>query len=682
MPPNPSTSTRYAMLPTTDLQHAVDSIDSSDANAEKGAVDEETQSFWHRQMYRIVTAFSLLVVFAIALGMGVGLRGSSADATTTTTTTASSTATATAATATATETLVATSLESWRLDTASEYSIDMNWDSAAAPQTRYYNLTVSELEGAPDGFLRNMTVINGKFPGPLIEANEGDTLVITVINNGSTPTTMHWHGLFQNGTNYMDGVSYITQCVIPVGESFVYNFTLNDQYGTYWYHSHYKTQYSDGVVGPLIIHSSEEDDLVKDMYDYDQIVLIGDWYHAVAETYMADYLASGNENVEPVPDNGLINGASRFLCDKTPDDTCYDDEARNAVFHVEVDKTYRFRVINVGSFAEIDWSIDGHNLTLIEGDGTITVPYDYHKVRVGVAQRYSMLVHTNVSTDDGLFWMRAELNQYCFATTNSVLNSSVRGVVVYSTSLYAYTVGTLSKDLAPVTEAWDDVAANVLCLGLNDTIIEPMVVQAAPAASKFYRLDSSFQIKDYAIDLGYINNTNYKPLSSATLYEAYNMLSPDAYANVTDSNSSTLLSTSGVLPTGTFGGNKYQYVVNIPDYAVVDVLINNLDDGAHPFHLHGYKFWVMGWGSGNFKYDTYSDLNATNPMRRDTVVVRAYGWTIIRFIADNPGIWPFHCHITWHLEAGLLMQFEILPSAIAEFDPPEAWAQLCAASSS
>jgi FtsP/CotA-like multicopper oxidase with cupredoxin domain len=155
-----------------------------------------------------------------------------------------------------------------------------------------------------------MLMINGQFPGPLIEVNMGDTIVVNLTNALSkNSTTMHWHGIYQNGTNWFDGTNGITQCGIPAGQSLVYNFTVNNQYGTYWYHSHYSTQYMDGIIGPLIIHSPDEEK-VRDLYDREQVMLVQDWYHDLSGVNLAEYLSPGVENAEPVPDNGLINGHS------------------------------------------------------------------------------------------------------------------------------------------------------------------------------------------------------------------------------------------------------------------------------------------------------------------------------------------------------------------------------------
>lgn len=122
--------------------------------------------------------------------------------------------------------------------------------------TRYYDLTIERSTIAPDGVERSAILINGAFPGPLLEANWGDTFQITVHNNITGPedgTTLHWHGMLQKGTPYMDGVPAVTQCPIAPGKSYTYTFQA-DLFGTTWYHSHYSAQYADGVWGPMVVY--------------------------------------------------------------------------------------------------------------------------------------------------------------------------------------------------------------------------------------------------------------------------------------------------------------------------------------------------------------------------------------------------------------------------------------------
>lgn len=116
----------------------------------------------------------------------------------------------------------------------SDYILDPKWDFAAKPKTRKYHFTITDEEINPDGVFREMILINGQFPGPMIECNEGDRLVIEVENQSINATSFHWHGIFQNGSNWMDGTVGVTQCPIAPSKKFTYDFTIKEQHGTYW----------------------------------------------------------------------------------------------------------------------------------------------------------------------------------------------------------------------------------------------------------------------------------------------------------------------------------------------------------------------------------------------------------------------------------------------------------------
>ncbi|KAG9121221.1 laccase, multicopper oxidase, benzenediol:oxygen oxidorectuctase, partial [Ceratobasidium sp. 392] len=160
-----------------------------------------------------------------------------------------------------------------------QFTLSPDFKITDKPTTRTYNFVVEMKRGAPDGFYRDMLVVNGQYPGPTIEANEGDTVIVNVKNKLKVGTSIHWHGLFQNGTAWMDGPAGITQCPIPADGSFQYKFKIENQYGTYWWHAHAGAQLSDGVHGALIVHSVHDPLKRGKHYDFDQILIMNDWYH-------------------------------------------------------------------------------------------------------------------------------------------------------------------------------------------------------------------------------------------------------------------------------------------------------------------------------------------------------------------------------------------------------------------
>ena len=118
-------------------------------------------------------------------------------------------------------------------------------------------------------------LINGKFPGPTIEANFGDEVEVEVTNAlADEGTTIHWHGLLHKQAQWMDGTPSIQQCPIAPNKTFTYRFRA-DQVGTSWWHSHNSAQFTSGAFGALIIHGDGENK------DYDEDlgpVFLSDWY--------------------------------------------------------------------------------------------------------------------------------------------------------------------------------------------------------------------------------------------------------------------------------------------------------------------------------------------------------------------------------------------------------------------
>lgn len=100
--------------------------------------------------------------------------------------------------------------------------------STLAVNTTTYNLDIEWVSASPDGFQRPVIGVNGQWPPPVLYATKGDQLVVTVNNKlGNQSTSIHFHGMFQNGTTNMDGAAGATQCPIRPGSSYTYNFTVS-----------------------------------------------------------------------------------------------------------------------------------------------------------------------------------------------------------------------------------------------------------------------------------------------------------------------------------------------------------------------------------------------------------------------------------------------------------------------
>ncbi|CCX14263.1 multicopper oxidase-domain-containing protein [Pyronema domesticum] len=546
----------------------------------------------------------------------------------------------------------------WRRDTG-EYILDPAWDVDAPPRERFYNWTLTEIEGNPDGVWRTLLAINGQFPGPMVEVNEDDTIVIDVHNRMSNSTSIHWHGFHQNGTNWMDGTVGVTNCPIPPGHSFQYKFKAEGLRGTYWYHAHYTTQRVDGLFGPLVIHSPKE--VVHAEYHTDRVVMVQDYYHDLSTSLLPTYLAPDNENAEPVPNGALINGRGSIDCSKVPSSyRCTKPKDGLEVLNLPLDQSHRVRFINVGAFAEFDIELDQHAVSLVEIDGSTVKAHSFNRFRINVAQRYSVIM-TAQQTDaaSSSFWLRARMGEHCFVEIPENLEPEVRAIVQFIRPPAP------AWPRTPQTQGWSE-ARELICRDMNLTEVRPMRTGGPEKADILIPLRSNFEIGAYKLSRGVFNATSWKPASTPTLLSAIEGVKSQNASFLTDD---IVLSKAYDL--------KHQLVVNIPHRKVVDLLISNFDDGNHPFHLHGHKFWVLAQGHGYYEMANYKNVAVKESIYRDTVSIEAFGWVLIRFRADNPGMWAFHCHLAWHSEAGMLMQFLVASDKVGAWTVPEEVKQMC-----
>lgn len=461
-----------------------------------------------------------------------------------------------------------------------------------------------------------------------MRVNEGDTLVIDVHNHLTNSTSLHWHGFLQNGTNFMDGTVGVTNCGIPPGASFRYEFKADGLRGTYWYHPHLSTQRVDGMFGPLVVHSPAENLGLE--YATDRVVMVQDYYHDLSMALLPQYLAPDNENAEPVPDGALINGRNVVECAKVgAQRRCDTSSAALEALNLDGSVAHRLRFINVGAFAEFDISLDEHTVSLVEVDGTAVVPHPINRFRISVAQRYSVILPAR-QHQGSAFWLRATMNTHCFAETPDTLDAEVKAIVRYSPNAPI-----------PSTTAWtssSSSSSSLACKDLNLTEVRMSAGSPAPPprADLLIPLRTNFEIGAYQLSRGFFNQTSWRPSTTPTLHTAI--------SNLHSANKSFTLPQNQAL-TSAYDPTR-QLVVKLTTAKTVDLLIDNYDDGAHPVHLHGYKFWVIASGTGYLDLDSeYPALDGATAVLRDTATVEGFGWVLIRFVADNPGMWALHCEL-------------------------------------
>lgn len=443
-------------------------------------------------------------------------------------------------------------------------------------KTVTYEFNLTWVSASPDGFTRPVIGINNVWPNPTIVASLGNTIVVDVHNQlGNQSSSLHFHGLFMNGTNHMDGTSGIVQCAIPPDGRFRYEFKA-DQVGTYWYHSHMQSQYPDGLRGPMIIHDP------KTPFEYDDEILLtlSDWYHG----QMPDLL--------PVYEDP----AKSMLPDLKPDGWLMND-TRDLKVRVEPGKTYLIRLINIGALRSQKFWIDGHTFTIVELDGVYTKPTDTEVVTVAPGQRCAFLVKMKQDTERN-YAMAAAMDR----SSDRMMKSSMAGGLT-SSDVSGWLVYNSSSSFTPLT-------VNTATNAIDNFSIQPYdEVGLLQDPDMMINLVVDMKRLDDGIEHWMFNTTAYTQPDVPTLFSA---MTNELYPN---SNSPLML----------------------PSNSIVEIVIYNKHMTGHPFHLHGHTFQIAHQsGKSAGRYNSSIPLKSM-PVRRDTVMVPGGGNAVLRFRTDNPG---------------------------------------------
>ncbi len=263
---------------------------------------------------------------------------------------------------------------------------------------RKYLLDVGPLDLAFGEQSVSTWVYNGTVPGPELRLTEGETLRVTVHNHLPEETTIHWHGL--PIPNSMDGVPYVTQAPIKPGEVFTYDFVAPVA-GTYFYHSHAGLQSDRGLYGPLIIEP------VKETMGYDRefVLVLDDWLDGLPgtpEDAMKHLMANGSMMGGMSGMSSMGNGSGNMLPSQAPPDIVYplyliNGRSGSAPLELPVKRheKVRLRFINAASATIFRVALASHRMTVTHTDGQPVEPVEVDVLRMGMGERYDVLVRAN-----------------------------------------------------------------------------------------------------------------------------------------------------------------------------------------------------------------------------------------------------------------------------------------------
>ncbi|XP_062578137.1 uncharacterized protein LOC134240038 [Saccostrea cucullata] len=562
-----------------------------------------------------------------------------------------------------------------------------------------------------DGVYKLLYSINGEFPAPPIVVYEGQVIEVMVknslINEGFT---IHWHGMTQKNTPWMDGVAMVTQCPINPGNSFLYRFKAEPR-GTHWYHAHQGTMRTDGLAGPLIVLPHEERLDIPEVED-DFILMIQDWNRNTSSTesseiqlsnmhvYINDFNCTNN-CFEPTHklggcNMGVRNTSKRFtyifftghfyphhsykpLSPELPLET----------YKVKPDKYYRFRVINSAMMFTFRFSVDEHLIHVISTDGNDVEMETAQSVIISTGESFDILVKTDGNPKRN-YYIRAETTEVKSKQNDKIYPGRALAILRYEdapmdlpkTTRHKCSKERMCKVLNCPFQLYP-ADAHILCMSAADfrSTSEMVSKHPVPLPPRGEKMREDFLNFHFSGIRGYpamaaINGHKFQ-LPTCPPQIIYDPPARTCFNDCQDHDCGEYCECTHTL--------KYDQL----NSSVQLVLVNtdSTNGGTnHPVHIHGHHFHILKIGYAevdketglivhespdircagkNCKYPSWSrdewaggkvpGLNLENPPLKDTVVVPRKGYVVLRFHLDNPGYWLMHCHMKSHQLEGMTL---------------------------
>ena len=494
-----------------------------------------------------------------------------------------------------------------------------------------FDLEVSSLEVNFTGVRRIATAVNGRVPGPQLRWREGDTITVRVKNRLAVPTSVHWHGVLVPAD--MDGVPGLSFAGIPPGETFVYRFTVN-QSGTYWYHSHSRFQEQVGLYGPIVIEPRRGE---RHPADREHVILLSDWtdmnpehlnrtlkldseYFNFGQRTAVDFMGSvrsqglksalgerrmWNQMRMNPTDLADVSGATYtyLMNSSTP--------AGNWTGLFQPGERVRLRVINGSSMSFFDVRVPGLKLQVIAADGQDIAPVSVDELRIAAGEVYDIIVQP---PEDRAYTLFAQsIDRSGFA----------RGTLAPRPGMQAEVPRMDARALLTM----DDMGMG------ESTGMGPMVDSVAS--------DPRTDLDDPGVGL---RDNGRRVLTYADLHTL------DGPIDSRMPGREIVLHLTGHMErfVWSFDGRKFSesqplhfnYRERLRLVLVNDSMMN------HPIHLHGM------WG------EVESPAGEVL-FRKHTINVQPAQRVSYRVTADAIGRWAYHCHLLYHMEAGMFREVHV-----------------------
>ncbi|XP_050210494.1 laccase-12-like [Mercurialis annua] len=544
----------------------------------------------------------------------------------------------------------------------------------AAPMTHNHQFVIQATPVKRLCKTQNVITVNGMFPGPTLEVNNGDTLVVTVTNKAQYNVTIHWHGVRQMRTGWADGPEFVTQCPIRPGGKYTYRFTIQGQEGTLWWHAH-SSWLRATVYGALIIHPKQGSSYPFPKPKRETPIILGEWWNANPIDVVREATRTGA--APNVSDAYTINSQPGDLYNCSSQDT--------VIVPINSGETNLLRVINAAMNQPLFFTVANHRLTVVGADASYTKPFTTTVLMLGPGQTTDVLISGDQKPSR--YYMAARA--YQSAQNVAFDNTTTTAILEYKSAPCApKNCSSSNKPVMPQLPAYNDTAT---VTAFNKQFRSPnkVLVPAEIDENLFFTVglglnncpsnfDKSSQCQgpNGTRFSASMNNVSFQLPSNFSLLQAHQLGIPRVFTTDFPANPPVKFDYTG----NNVSRSLFQPVAGTKLYKLkygsrVQIVLQDtsiVTPENHPIHLHGYDFYIIAEGFGNFNPQTdASKFNLVDPPLRNTVGVPVNGWAVIRFVADNPGVWLMHCHLDVHITWGLAMAF-LVENGVGKLESIEA----------
>jgi CopA family copper-resistance protein len=526
----------------------------------------------------------------------------------------------------------------------------------------YLDLAVERTRITIDGETSNAIAIGGSIPAPTLRWREGQEVVIHVTNRLDEGTSIHWHGLLLQGV--MDGApGFNNYRPIGPGETYTYRFKLR-QAGTYWYHSHSASQEQEGMYGAIVIEPAGRDPVRADR---DYVVMLSDhtpeepeyvlrklkvsegYYNNNKRTLVDFFKDAQRDGLGATIKDRLAWGEMRMDATDLADVTGYQflvngkGPRDNWTAVYKPGERVRLRIINGSAMSIFDVRIPGLPMTVVAADGQNVVPVKVDEFRFGVGETYDVIV---MPTEDKPFTFFAEsIDRTGFAWATLATREGMAGAIpkmrpraILTMADMAMAPGMDHGSMAGMDHGAMPGMDHGSMEGMDHSNMAGMDHSAMPGMDH-----GAMGSKDRATGWA---DAGTPPGAKALSYADLKALSKAK--DLREPTQEIEVQLTGMMSRyiWTLNGEKFDEgtPIRVAYGDRVRIRFVNTTMMAHPMHLHGMFVEL--------------ENGQTDRMPKKHVVLVPPGQaTTVQLTANEPGEWPFHCHLLYHMASGMMTRF-------------------------